>query len=99
LFRFIQEHAPVIAVDPSLAETFRRGEEKAAELAAIPDTPELERADEAILRTEFSNSDGEAQSSRDKLARMVERYCSGPHRVDSADETPPAHGFLRCQRD
>jgi hypothetical protein len=28
---------------------------------------------------------------------MVERYCSGPHRVDSADETPPATGFLHCQ--
>jgi hypothetical protein len=37
LCQLIQEHALVIAVGPSLAEAFRRGEEKTAELAAIPD--------------------------------------------------------------
>jgi hypothetical protein len=71
LYQSLREHLPAMAVDPSLAEVFRRGEEKVAELAAIPDTPELERADAAIVRTEFSNSDGGAQFFRDKLARMV----------------------------
>jgi hypothetical protein len=73
-----------MGVDPALAETLRRGDAAAAELAAIPDTRELERADEAILRTECSNSDEGAHRVREKIARMAELYRSG-QRLDLAN--------------
>jgi hypothetical protein len=77
-----------MGVDPTLAETLRRGEEAAAELAAIPDTPELERADEAIRRAKCSNSDDGAHHLREEIARMAELYRSGQHRIDFANASP-----------
>ena len=77
-----------MGVDPALAETLRRGEEAAAELAAIPDTRELERADEAISRTECSNSGEGARWFREEIARMAELYRSGQHRLDLANASP-----------
>jgi hypothetical protein len=88
LYQLIRECLGVMAVDPSLAETFRCGEAAAAELAAIPDTPELERADEAILRTKCSNSGDGAHHFREELARMAELYRSGQHRIDFANASP-----------
>jgi hypothetical protein len=70
---------------PWLAESLRLGDEAAAELAAIPDTPELERADEAIVRANCSNGDDGAHHVREKIARMAELYRSGQHRVDFAN--------------
>jgi hypothetical protein len=74
-----------MGIDPALAETLRRSDAAVAELAAIPDTRELERADEAILRTECSNSDNRAHHVREKIARMAELYRSGRHRLDLAN--------------
>jgi len=77
-----------MGVDPALAETLRRGDEAAAALAAIPDTPELERADEAIFRSECSDTGDGAHQFREKIARMAELYRSGQHRIDFADASP-----------
>jgi hypothetical protein len=68
--------------------TLRRGEEAAAELAAIPDTPDLKAADEAILRAECRNDDDGAQQVREKIARMAKLYRSGDHRLDLANASP-----------
>jgi hypothetical protein len=85
LHQLIRERLRIIGVDPALAESLRLGDEAAAELAAIPDTPELKRADEAILRANRSNSDDGAHHVREKLARMAELYRSGQHRIDFAN--------------
>jgi hypothetical protein len=77
-----------MAVAPALAETLRRGDAAAAELAAIPDTPELQRADEAILRTKANNTNGGAHHAREKMARMAEQFRSGQHRVDFTNASP-----------
>ena len=84
LHQFIREHLRKIGGDPALAPRLRLGDEAAAELAAIPDTPELERADEAILRANCSNSDDGAHHVREKIARQAELYRSGQHRIDFA---------------
>ena len=97
LHQLIRERLRVMVVDPALAESLRRGNEATAELAAIPDTPELERADETILRTECSNSGDGAHHFRGEIARMAE-YRSGQHSIDLAKrESLRATGFLRCQ--
>jgi hypothetical protein len=77
-----------MGLDPTHAETLQRGEAAAAELAAIPDTPELQRADEAILRTKCSNSGDGAHRVEGKIARMAELYRSGQHRIDFANASP-----------
>ena len=81
----IRERLRVIGVDPAVAESLRPGDEAAAELAAIPDTPELERAVEAIVRANCSNGDDGAHHVREKIARMAQLYRSGQHRVDFAN--------------
>ena len=88
LHQFIRERLRVMGVDPALAETLRRGDEAAAELAAIPDTPELERADEAIFRTKGSNSGDGARQLKEKITRMAELYRSGQHRIDFTNASP-----------
>jgi hypothetical protein len=85
--QLIRERLRVIVVDPALAEILRFGDKAAAELAAIPDTPELERADEAILRTKCSTSDNGAHV-REEIARIAELYRSGQHWVDFANASP-----------
>ena len=44
LRQFIRERLRVVGIDPALAKSLPRGDEAAAELAAIPDTPELRGA-------------------------------------------------------
>jgi hypothetical protein len=74
-----------MGIDPTHIYAVQSGEEAAAELAAIPDTPELERADEAILRTEHSDTGDAARQVREKNMRMAELYRSGQRRIDFAD--------------
>lgn len=85
LHQFIRERFRIIGIDPTHAVSLQCGDEAAAKLAAIPDTAELERADEALLRTECSNSGDGARHVREKIARMVELYRSGQHRIDFAN--------------
>jgi hypothetical protein len=88
LHLLLRKRLRVMGVDLALVEGLRRGDEEAAELAAIPDTPELQRADEAILRTKCSNSGDGAHRFRGKIARMAERYRSGQDRIDFANANP-----------
>lgn len=87
LCQLIRERLRLLGFEPALAETLRLGDEAAAELAAIPDTPELERADE-ILRTLCSDSGDAAQDLIKQLRRMAELYRSGQHRIDFANASP-----------
>jgi hypothetical protein len=75
-----------MGIDPALAETLRRGEEAAAELAAIPDTPELKVADEAIGRPE-SNKGGDGARLGENCADG-KQYRDGEHRLDLANASP-----------
>ena len=55
----IRERLLLMELDPELAVSLQRGEEAAAELAAIPDSEALRAADEALTRGD-QNDDGEA---------------------------------------
>jgi hypothetical protein len=77
-----------MGMDPRLAVALRRGEEAAAELAAIPDTPELQAADAAMMRTERSDGEDWACEFEAKIARIAEQYRSGQHQLDLADASP-----------
>jgi hypothetical protein len=88
MHRLILERLQAMGIDPTHIAAVQSGEKAAAELAAIPDTPELERADEALLRTECSNSGDGARHVREKIARMVELYRSGQVQIDFADASP-----------
>jgi len=57
----IRERLSLIGLDPALAVSLLRGEQAAAELAAIPDTEVLRAADAAITRGDH-NDNGEASS-------------------------------------
>ena len=59
-----------------------------AELAAIPDSPTLKAADEAIARPDGSNGDDGRARSRRKIVRMAEQYRGGQHRLDLANASP-----------
>jgi hypothetical protein len=77
-----------MGIDPALAVALRRGEEAAAELAAIPDTPELCAADEAIVRPESSHRDGKVYRARAKIEQIAIQYRDGQHRLDLANASP-----------
>jgi hypothetical protein len=66
----------------------RGGEKAAAELAAIPDTPDLKAADEAIVRPENSNEDDWSCEFKAKIERIAEQYRSGQHQLDLANASP-----------
>jgi hypothetical protein len=77
-----------MGIDPTHIYAVQSGEEAVAELAAIPDTPELERADEEICRTEDSDTGDAARQVKEKLLRLAELYRSGQRRIDFADASP-----------
>ena len=77
-----------MGIDPALAVTLRRGAEAAAELAAIPDTPDLKAADEAIVGSEHTNGNDGAHQVKAKIERIAEQYRSGQHQLDLATASP-----------
>jgi hypothetical protein len=88
IIELIRERLRIMEIDPALAVALRRGEEAAAELAAIPDTPELKAADEAIVLPESNNGDDDACQVRAKIARMAKQYRDGELRLDLANASP-----------
>jgi len=62
-----------MGIDPALAVALRRGEEAAAELAGIPDTPDLTAADEAITTAHYCNADDQCEF-KPKIERIAEQY-------------------------
>jgi hypothetical protein len=73
----IRERLLEMGIDPTLAMALRRGEEAAAELAGIPDTLQLQIADEAIIRTNHSSGTDGAGRVQAKILSMAERYGDG----------------------
>jgi hypothetical protein len=65
-----------VGIDPERVWALR-AEGQAAELAAIPDTPDLKAADEAMLRLEDTHGEDEAGPMSGKITALVERYRSG----------------------
>jgi hypothetical protein len=84
----IRERLQVMGIDPALAAALRRGEEAAAELAAIPDTEELQAADDAIVRAERSNRDDGAHQVGAKITRPAEQYRASQHWPDLPNSSP-----------
>jgi hypothetical protein len=62
-------------LDPALARSLRRGEEAAIELAAIPDTEELQAADEAIIRSVSNGYHDGTSKYEEKFQNMVAKIC------------------------
>jgi len=73
----IRERLLAMGIDPTLALALRRGEEGAAELAAVPDTLQLRIAGEAISRASLSSSGDGASRVQAKILSMAERYRNG----------------------
>jgi len=86
-YGLIRERLRAIGFDPDLAQTLR-DEEAAAELAAIPDTPDLKAADEAILRAEPRQPGRRVHRFEAEIARIAELYRSGEHQLDLATARP-----------
>jgi hypothetical protein len=72
----IRERLVLMGLDPALAVSLRRGQEAAAELAAIPDSEALRAADEAITRDDQSDY-GEASTLMAQIEGMAAHFCDG----------------------
>ena len=77
-----------MGIDSCSAVALRRGEEAAAELAAIPDSPDLKAADEAIVTTDYSNADGRNAEFEAKIEQIAQQYRGGQHQLDLANASP-----------
>jgi hypothetical protein len=71
----IRERFRAMGIDSTLAVALRRGEEAAAELAAIADSPNPKAADEAIVTAEYSNADDRSCEFKAKIERIAEHCC------------------------
>jgi hypothetical protein len=72
----IRERLALMGLDPALAVSLRRGQEAAAELAAIPDSEALRAADEAITRDDQSDY-GEASTLMAQIEGMAAHFWDG----------------------
>jgi hypothetical protein len=84
IYALVRNRLEAMGIDPEFAPALRVGKEAAAELAAIPDTLELETADQAILRVDRVSEGNAADQLREKILAMAERYRDG-HRPDFAN--------------
>ena len=67
----IREQFLLMGLDPAFAPRLRRGEEAAAELAAIPDTDELRAADKSIIRSVSTDNGEKPTKPEEKFVNMV----------------------------
>lgn len=80
----IREALSRAGADPAACRALRMAEAAAAELAAIPDTPALRRADKRLLAGDAGETSVAAAEAFDaKMADLVSRYRSG--RLDTPD--------------
>ena len=77
-----------MGIDSCSAVALRRGEEAATELAAIPDSPDLKAADEAIMTADYSNADYRSCEFKAKIERIAEQYRGGQRQLDLANASP-----------
>jgi hypothetical protein len=64
-------------------------------MAAIPDSPDLKAADEAIMTADYSNADYRSCEFKAKIERIAEQYRGGQHQLDLANASP-AELFAFC---
>ena len=83
----IRERLQAMGFDPQLAQALQ-DLKAAAELAAIPDTPDLKAADEAILHANRANLGDLAREFEAQVVRIAELYRSGQHQLDLALASP-----------
>jgi hypothetical protein len=88
-----------MGIDSCSAVALRRGEETTAELAAIPDSPHLKAADEAIVTADYSNADDRSCEFKAKIERMPERIGSVSADIGGGPQTGPIGGMIREQRE
>jgi hypothetical protein len=88
LCELTRERLRVMGIDSCSAVALRRGEEATAELAAIPDSPHLKAADEAIVTADYSNADDRSCEFKAKIERIAEQYRSGQNQLDLANASP-----------
>ena len=87
LHGLIRERLQAMGFDPELAQTLQ-DLKAAAELAAIPDTPDLEAADRAILHAGRANRGDLVREFKAGVGRVAELYRSGEHQLDLANASP-----------
>ena len=84
----LRQRFRLMGIDPELAMALRRGEEAAAELAAIPDSQELAAADSAIVISDDSKEDDRSCEFKAKIERIAEQYRGSQHQLDLANASP-----------
>jgi hypothetical protein len=91
---YIRERFLQMGLDPALAISLQRGDESAAELAAIPDSEALEMADNEITRADAGDRTGESSQFRSKMKQVAARFHDGSQ-PDFASASP-AELFAYC---
>ena len=82
----IRQRLQAMGIDPKCAIALRLGERAAAELAGIPDTPELRASDAAPTGPNSSEAKDRLDRKIARIAdRMVERFGRGEEPVDLAN--------------
>jgi hypothetical protein len=66
-----------MGLNPALAVSLQRGEEAAAELAAIPDSEALQSADDALMCSDMNDHTGAPSNLEAKIERMVASFRNG----------------------
>jgi hypothetical protein len=84
LHDLIRERLRVMGIDPAIAVSLQRGGEAAAELAEIPDTVELQAADEAIVRADCGDGNDVAHQFYGTIEQMAARIRDEEHQLDLA---------------
>jgi hypothetical protein len=82
----IREMLLLMGLDPALAVSLQRGEEAAAELAAIPDSEALRAADEAITRDDRSDYGEASSKAKEQIERVAAHFSDGsqPNLADAS---------------
>lgn len=84
----IREALLLTGVDPQICRALRLAQEAQAELAAIPDTPALRRADKRLLGgTAGEGSNPAADAFDAKMSNLVGRYRAGLGTPDFSTES------------
>jgi hypothetical protein len=84
---FIRQRFLQMGLDPALAVSLQRGDESAAELAAIPDSEALEMADNEITRADAGDPTAESSQLRSEMKQMAAIFHDGSQ-PDFADASP-----------
>jgi hypothetical protein len=73
----IRERLLLMGLDPTLAVSLLRGEQAAAQLAAIPDSVALRAADETMTRSDQNDDGGASSMIIARIERMAAHFRDG----------------------